>query len=332
MGKTLVHVLLTAALAGAVFGCAREFYSVSCAGTVADAVTGIPIEMAEIQSAAFYQENIDQLAESRKTTHTGAGGTFSLNFERAHHIKLAISSPGYQPEYLALWLRKKNTIKTIFLQPSMVDTTIKIVMINNFEVNPNTPYLRERNYIYPAQPQKEWWGYDFLSGMPNRLPEPVDLWLELDASSNTGYLLKTPKTGGIIPIFKSDLLHPVYIEPAEAPLSGYLNTYKPLGVEAGYFILCRDGHHVAKIIPEKAICIVTRKARKPFREEGIRFNYLFRNDSAGRRLSPFTNHSDPNRKTSTPDVKQNTDSAFQNNLSDIESTITYEWLSKPNDI
>jgi hypothetical protein len=328
MGKTLAHVLLAATLAGAVTGCAREFYSVSCVGTVTDAASGLPVSMATVQSVAFYQENIDQLAEIRKATQTASNGTYTLKYERAHQIKLAISSPGYQPEYLSLRLRRKNVTAQVSLQPSMIDTTIKIVMINDFEVNPSTPYLRERNYIQSSQTPNEWWGYDFFSAMPNPLPQPVDLWLELDATSYTGYVLKTPESGGIIPIFKSDLLHPVYIEPAEAPLAGYRNYYKPLGVEAGYFILCRDGRHVAKIIPEKATCIVTRRA---FREEGIRFNYLFRNDSTGRGLSPFTNYN-ASPQPLLPAGKQNNESKISDILSNIEDAITDEWLSKPNDI
>ena len=269
--------------------CAREVYDISWRGVVVDKQTGEPVQQAQVSATSVYQKNIDETAEVEDRAVTNEEGRFHLSFPRGFGLTVKTNASGYLNGVDYKVINQPELADTIFISPHPFNASLVVRMRDPNSFSASAPFLREARVFKGAQKtqgKRIQWGFDFLNGSNTTHLDSADIWIEVN--HNTGqFVLHSSAEGGIFPVFSSDdfLTHMT-----RAPNSGYVESHVRTGEESGYFVLCRNGVHVAKVIPEERICVLTYENEEGamVEEIGIRFDYLFQPDLKNRLYFPVS--------------------------------------------
>ncbi len=270
--------------------CAREVYNISWSGVVVDKETKQPVPQAQIQASCSYQKNIDETGEEQKYTISDGYGRFKFSFARGFGFRINTSALGYLSGLDYKLVKNNSMSDTIFLSAHPFNASLVVRMQNEESFSPQEPFIRQVVVNSTEKGEKKrvyLLGYDFLNGTNTDELDSADIWLEIN-QSNQQIVLKAHPKGGIFPVLKqedSDFVTHV----TRAPETGYTRHYVITGDEAGFFVLCRNGNHVAKVIPQERICeIIYQVNHQTVSEKGIRFDYLFQPDLQNRLFFPVS--------------------------------------------
>ncbi|WP_198416732.1 carboxypeptidase-like regulatory domain-containing protein [Marinilabilia rubra] len=284
-----------------VTGCAREVYNISWKGIVADKTTGRPVPHARIIATASYQENIDETSDFNKYAVSDEFGRFSIDFPQGFGLTVRTDARGYLGALDYKVVKKSVLFDTIFVSPYPFDASLVVRKMNGNSFSPSIPFIRESQVLEGERGvsrEKISWGYDFLYGINTSNLDSADVWVEIN-KTNKRIVLNAADGGGIFPVVKSDSEN-FLTSLTRAPQSGYVKTHVLKGDEAGFFILCRNGINVAKMIPENRVCVLKYKNDdgNQVKETGIRFDYLFQPDLKNRLYFPVSaSAAESNNKT-----------------------------------
>jgi hypothetical protein len=275
-----------------VTGCAREVYNISWKGVVADRTTGQPVARARIFASSIYQKNIDETDEISKYTLSDEAGHFNVSFPRGFGLTVRTSASGYLSGIDYKVVRKPGLTDTIFISRQPFDASLVVRKMDAASFLPSIPFIRE-SIIYKEDNRKTEqetlnWGFDFIAGENTLNLDSADVWIEVN--NNTGRIvLNAAPGGGIFPVNNYSSAE-FFTNLTEAPETGYVKNYTLTGKESGFFVLCRNGVNVAKMIPEDRVCVLLYKTENgsSIKETGIRFNYLFQPDLKNRLCFPVS--------------------------------------------
>ena len=270
--------------------CSKEIYNLSVKTVIADSKTKRPVPGAYLNVTCFYQDNIDNSFSEEKKEQSDVGGKVSVSFDKGYLLEVKASSPGYL-NYKNKVLAKKRFPDTLFLVKEPEKTDLSLSILSSYNVTPNTPYIRIKKVIADdvkakKQPQ-EIWGFDFINNKVVSDLDNADIWLD-PKSTNTSFVFRTSEKGGIYPVYEEDLSQSFFLEIENVPELKYYHTYKTNGTERGYFILCRDGKRIVKMVPEDYLCTVEYQDNdKKIEESGIRLNYIIQKDTVNSNKFPL---------------------------------------------
>ncbi|WP_291854695.1 carboxypeptidase-like regulatory domain-containing protein [Marinilabilia sp.] len=278
-----------------VSSCAREAYNISWEGVVVDQSSGQPVQNARILATSSYQANIDETGSQKNYTVSDENGQFSIAFRRGFGITVRTSASGFLSGLDYKVVKKPDIRDTIFLSPYPFDASLVVRKIDETSFASSVPFIREKHVIdggFSGSEKITKWGFDFLTGINTLNLDSADVWIEINQKSGK-IVLNASEKGGIYPVVKTDPGDFV-MNVTKAPESGYLKSYVFAGDEAGFFILCRNGVHVAKMIPEDKICILSywNSDGSRVKETGIRFDYLFQPNLQNRLYFPVSASAD----------------------------------------
>lgn len=271
--------------------CAREVYNISWQGVVVDKSTRLPVSNARISAFTTYQKNIDETAEVNRDAISDEDGNFNLSFPKGFGLTVRTSAPGYLGGVDYKVVKRSSISDTIFISSHPFNASLVVRLMNENSYSASVPFIRERQVSDNENNGKHdlvKWGFDFLTGQNTTIIDSADVWVEIN-KNNGNVILNASTGGGIFPVFNyssDDFLTHV----TRAPESGYVKSHLLTGEEAGFFVLCRNGEHVAKMIPENRISVLTFKdeAGSHVKETGIRFDYLFQPDLKNRLYFPVS--------------------------------------------
>ena len=272
-------------------GCAKEVYNVTWKGVVADEITGRPVAHAQIVAAATYQKNIDETEEINQFSLCDEYGRFKLAFPRAFGLTVRVSAPGYLSGVQYKMVKKPALSDTLFISPHPFNASLIVRKMDLSVFSPEIPFVREIYFQDDSQARGKnplRWGFDFLSGRNTLSLDSADIWVEVNEQSGK-IVLNASSKGGVFPVVEGSS-EEFLMGFTRAPETGYRKNYVLKGDEAGFFVLCRNGVNIAKMIPENKICILsyTNSQGQKIREQGIRFNYLFQPDLKNRLSFPVS--------------------------------------------
>lgn len=271
--------------------CTREVYNISWSGVVADKRTGEPVSNANIIVISTYQQNIDETAELSKSVRSNQDGRFNLEFPRGFGLTVKTSAPGFLSGLEYMVIKQSTLDDTIYISPHPFNTSLVVRLSDAESFAPSVPFIRESQISGKSKNGKSEtlkWGFDFLTGQNTTNLDSADIWVNINKNSNR-VVLNATAGGGIFPVY-NESEDGFITRITKAPDSGYLKSHVVTGDEAGFFILCRNGTHIAKMIPENRICVLSylKEDGSKVRETGIRFDYLFQPDLKNRRYFPVS--------------------------------------------
>ena len=272
-------------------GCAREVYNISWKGVVVDKTTNRPVSHARIIATATYQENIDHTGRKNQYTISDEFGRFEVHFSKGFGLTVKTDAPGYLRGLDYKVIKRSSLLDTIYISPYPFDASLVVRKMNDQSFASSIPFIRESQVWKVNKPGSEKtsaWGFDFLDGRNTSNLDSADIWVEIN-KSNDRIILNAAPEGGIFPVSKLDS-EDFFTSLTKAPESGYVRTHVLKGDEAGFFILCRNGINVAKMIPDKRVCVLSYPDNEGNRvkETGIRFDYLFQPDLKNRLFFPVS--------------------------------------------
>lgn len=272
-------------------GCAREVYNISWEGVVADKTTGRPVPHARIIATASYQENIDQTAEINQYAVSDESGRFKINFSKGFGLTVKTNARGYLGALDYKVVKTPDLFDTIYVSPYPFDASLVVRKMNGNSFSQSIPFIREC-HVWKGEKENSketlTWGFDFLYGINTPNLDSADVWVEIN-KTNGRIILNAAEKGGIFPVSKSDSENFI-TNITRAPGEGYVKTHVLKGDEAGFFVLCRNGVNVAKMVPENRVCVLTYKDKEghKVKETGIRFDYLFQPNLKNRLYFPVS--------------------------------------------
>jgi hypothetical protein len=270
-------------MAGMVSACSNEIYNINLQTVIADKTTRHPLPNVDCSATCFYQNNIDQSLSTNRQVQSNAAGEVELYFDKGYLVQLKTSSPGYLNFETQIAARHKLP-DTLFIAREPEQTDLSLSLLADFNMSEHTPYIKTK-YKKDTTHNKnrytvENWGYDFLRNRCTNNLDSADIWLERKSFNNTDFSLHTNEKGGLLPIHKHALSQSFFLEMEHAPYRKFDQSYKIEGTEAGFFVRCRDGQRMVKVIPEEYICQVNyEEDGYQVSESGIRLNYILQNDS-----------------------------------------------------
>jgi hypothetical protein len=271
--------------------CAREVYNISWNGIVADKITGQPVADARLIATSSYQHNIDKTAQLNRYAVSDEAGRFSVSFPKGFGLTVKTSASGYLSGVEYMVVKKSSIRDTIFISPHPFNASLVVRVMDFSSFSPSVPFIREyqeSNNELTGKKKTVKWGFDFLTGVNTRHLDSADIWVEVN-KNNGEIMLNSAAKGGIFPVY-NDSSDDFLTSFTKAPESGYANNHLLTGDEAGFFVLCRNGIHVAKMIPESRVCVLKYEKNDGSRvkETGIRFDYLFQPNLKNRLYFPVS--------------------------------------------
>ena len=274
-------------------GCAREVYDITWEGVVVEKGTKKPVPNTHVFASSVYQKNIDETAQIEDQAVSDEEGRFHLNFPRGFGLTVRSRASGYLNGVDYKVVKKSDISDTIFISRHPFNASLVVRMWDDESFSPATPYLRETRVLSDEGGNRKSvvkWGFDFLNGQNTTNLDSADIWIEINRKSRQ-VVLHASDEGGIFPVRSSeDFLTSI----TKAPESGYVQDHVHTGSETGYFVLCRNGFHVAKMVPEKRLCVLSYSGEDGnlVEETGIRFDYLFQPDLENRLYFPVSASAD----------------------------------------
>lgn len=271
--------------------CTKEVYNISWNGVVADKKTGDPVSDASVMVTSTYQQNIDETTELSKSARSDQQGRFNIAFPRGFGLTVKTSAPGFLSGLEYKVVKRSTLHDTIYISPHPFNASLVVRLSDSESFSPSVPFIREsqisgKNKNGKSETLK--WGFDFLTGHNTTNLDSADIWVDINKNSNR-VVLNASAGGGIFPVY-DESENGFITRITKAPESGYVKSHVVTGDEAGFFILCRNGTHVAKMIPDSRICVLSYKQGdgNQVKETGIRFDYLFQPDLKNRLYFPVS--------------------------------------------
>lgn len=298
------------------YSCSREVYNLSVNTVIADSKTKQPIPGAYFDVTCTYQENIDQSLYEEQKVQSDAFGKVAILFNKGYRIDFKASCPGYL-NYKKSFSARKRFPDTLYLEKEPEKTDLVLSVLSGYNLDKSTPYIRikksnKKNQKHKKQ-QEEIVGFDFLNNKATTDLDKADIWLD-PKSENGSLIFDVNSNGGIYPVFKNDLSQSFFLEIEYVPQLKYFSSYKTTGMEKGYFILCRDGKRIVKLIPEDYLCVVEyNRGDEKITESGIRLNYIIQRDTVNSNKFPLVVIYELLNKAQTTSMNSQ-----ENNLSDAD--------------
>nr|WP_321453264.1 hypothetical protein [uncultured Carboxylicivirga sp.] len=261
--------------------CSKESYNIIWNGTLLDADSHLPIPFTEIQTTTLHQTNIDYSKKEAFHHLSNESGKFTFKIDKAYQVSVLIESNRHKLYHKSFLLGKTSLPDTIYLKKAE-DTNDLHLHINKKGFNKEAPFISQRfltrnssNTELPVQTV----GFDIIQAQRNS--QIYDLSLKIKTTNNRYDLeLNSHGKGGIIPVLNNQINESFFLEMEKAPLMGYQKTYKIKGKEAGFFVRCRDGKHITKVIFDSKIYqLKITNQQDTISELGLKFNYILQNDS-----------------------------------------------------
>ncbi len=290
--KYIFRVLLTLSvlIISLLFSCSKEIYNLSVNTVIADATTKQAVPGAYFDITCVYQDNIDKSLVEHRKVQSDLNGAVSLMFDKGYLLKIKVSRPGYL-NYKDRLLARKEFADTLFLVREPEKTDLALSILSGYNLTESTPYIRIKKDVSSEVKEKnqsiEIWGFDFINNKATSNLDSADVWID-PKSTNSALIFRTSDNGGIYPIFEHELSQSFFLEIENVPELKYYNSHKTTGTEKGFFILCRDGKRVVKMIPEDYLCVVEYSEKdKDIIESGIRLNYIIQKDTTNSNKFPL---------------------------------------------
>ncbi|GHN03211.1 hypothetical protein WSM22_47000 [Cytophagales bacterium WSM2-2] len=250
----------------------QDKQNIKVTGQVKDDLTGGPIQNAEVVVLCWYMHNVDDASFKKKIVTTDKSGNFIATFEKGHKIDVATQGIGFLPakKYTKL---ESNEINLDFKlkRDKKNETLISYLMTETdfITLADKTPFLRLRTLDNKVTT----YGFDFKTLTTKLDTLNCDLWFKIETKPAT---LVTNKSGGILPIMKSEIKSSLLYEMEQAPTTGYRKSYVINGEEEGFFIKCRDGKTFAKIILTKGTMEISGPVNgSAYKDQGRYFSYFY---------------------------------------------------------
>ena len=264
------------------FSCSGEAYNISVNTIVADSKTRQPVPGAYFDITCTYQDNIDRSVAEEQHTQSDVTGNVSVSFDKGYLLNCKVTCPGYL-NYKKELNAKKRFPDTLFLIKEPEKTDLQLSVLNGYNLDEKTPFIRikktDTGLLKHKKQPVDIWGYDFINNRATTDLDSADVWLD-PKSTLSCLIFNTNKKGGIYPVFKHELSQSFFLEIEYVPEFKYFNSYKTTGDEKGYFIKCRDGKRIVKMVPDNYLCVVEYKQGKDrITETGIRLNYIIQKDT-----------------------------------------------------
>lgn len=222
----------------------------------------------------------------KKTVFTDANGYYSASFARGHEINIASKANGFIAKRRYCGELQNNTIE-INLELDRLKKNPKLVKYSiensiEFDTTDKAPFLRIR--IHSAKGSKlldlkniKTFGFDFHSQKMTSDTLNCDIWYKVINKAQQPTVIVANRTGGIIPVYSSEIESSFAYEKIIAPTRGYVYECKLKGNEEGFFVRCRDGKSYGKIIFEKSEIDSGRSDDKGgwYKDLGKYFSYLY---------------------------------------------------------
>ena len=270
--------------------CSREMYNISVNTVIADSKTKQPLPGAYFDITCTYQDNIDHSVSEEQKVQSDVAGNVTAFFNKGYLLNYKATCPGY------LNLKQKHFAKkrfpdTLFMIREPARSDLRLSVLTGYDMDENTPYVRikeiDTGLIKHKKQPNEIWGYDFLNNRATTNLDSADIWLD-PKSTMSSLIYNVNKNGGIYPVFERDLSQSFFLEIEYVPELKYYNSYKTSGNEKGYFVLCRDGKRIVKLVPEDYLCVVEyKKGKDRVTETGIRLNYIIQKDTVNSNKFPL---------------------------------------------
>ncbi len=271
------------------YSCSKEVYNLSVNTVIADSKTKQPIPGAYFDITCTYQENIDHSLYEEKRVQSNAFGKVAVLFNKGYRIDFKASCPGYL-NYKKNFSAKKRFPDTLYMEKEPEKTDLVLSVLSGYNLDNSTPYIRIKRSdkeVSKNKKQEEIIGFDFLNNKPTTNLDNADIWLD-PRSDNGSLIFEASRNGGIYPVFENDLSQSFFLEIEYVPGLKYFSNYKATGLEKGYFILCRDGKRIVKLIPEDYLCVVEyNRGEEKITESGIRLNYIIQKDTVNSNKFPL---------------------------------------------
>jgi len=265
-------------------------YDLTVKTVIADSKTKQPIPGAYFDVVCFYQDNIDKSAVVRRKVQSDASGKVRMTFEKGYLLEVKASSAGYlnlKKEIPA----KKGLPDTLFMVREPDKTDLELSVLSGYDLNENTPFIRVKKEVSSTEKEKkrnyEIYGFDFINNKVTADLNDADIWLD-PKSTSEALIFRTSEKGGIFPVYENELSQSFFLEIEYVPELKYYKSYKTTGKEKGFFVLCRDGKRIAKMIPENYLCKVEyNDGLKKVEETGVRLNYIIQKDTVNSNKFPL---------------------------------------------
>ncbi len=118
LGESKIVLLILATIICA--SCAREAYNISFNGVIVDEETNCPVPISIVQSFCLFQQNIDESAIQKISTHTDSLGQFQLKFDKGYQISMAIEAEDYVDKFLQFKPHANHKPDTIYLKRKVI--------------------------------------------------------------------------------------------------------------------------------------------------------------------------------------------------------------------
>ncbi len=285
-----VSLTLSVFVISLLFSCSKEVYNLSVDTVIADATTKQAVPGAYFDITCIYQDNIDQSLIDHRKVQSDQDGVVSLFFDKGYLLKIKVSRPGYL-NYKDNLLARKEFADTLFLVREPVKTDLSLSILSGYNLTESTPYIRIKKDVSSEDKEKdksiEIWGFDFINNKATSNLDSADVWID-PKSTNSSLIFRASDKGGIYPVFEHELSQSFFLEIENVPELKYYSSHKTTGTEKGFFILCRDGKRVVKMIPEDYLCVVEYSEKdKDIIESGVRLNYIIQKDTTNSNKFPL---------------------------------------------
>ncbi len=285
-----ISLTLSILIFSILLSCSREIYNLSVNTVIADSNTKQILPGAYFDITCIYQDNIDNSLSAHQKVQSDQNGAVSVSFDKGYLLEVKVSSPGYL-NYKNKIHASKKFVDTLFLNKEPEKTDLSLSILSGYNLSKSTPYIRIKRIVTPEVKQKnqpiEIWGFDFLNNRATSNLDSADIWMDIKSTNNT-LIYNTNDKGGIYPVFDYELSQSFFLEIENVPELKYLSSYKTIGTEKGFFIRCRDGKRVVKMIPEDYLCVLDYSEKdKNIRESGIRLNYIIQKDTTNSNKFPL---------------------------------------------
>ena len=283
------HFILSISALLLLISCSREVYNLSVNTVIADSKTKQPIPGAYLDMTCTFQENIDQSVSIDQRAQSSPAGQVSMFFEKGYRLSYKATCPGYL-NYKNSHYANKRFPDTLYLMREPEKTDLELSILSGYNIDQNTPFIRIKNTNAGSKHREEddeIWGYDFINNRSTNNLDSADIWLD-PKSTTSSLIFNTNNNGGIYPVFEQELSQSFFLEIEYVPELKYFSTYRTTGSEKGYFVKCRDGKRIVKLIPEDYLCIVEYKqGKEKITESGIRLNYIIQKDTVNSNKFPL---------------------------------------------
>lgn len=267
--KNFLHFILKSKLLTIVFYVVTsvflqesDFKEINVTGIVTDKETHKPVPNAEVFLQCEYHVDFENNGYEKITVFTDSLGRYSVTFKRGFNVESAAKSSSHNPYRIYNKLSFDSLTINFELEKIIHNSALKTLMyVDSFdevldEDSPKFPFLRiqipslDTTAILDTN-NITTYGFDIATMQMNSDTNECDFWFVPGNQDKEPNVIRANATGGIFPVYETDINSSFFFELNEAPVKGYQNEIYLTGKEEGFFVLARDKRFYAKIILHK---------------------------------------------------------------------------------